>query len=229
MEKSSKTRLVIWVPLAVIVVLFGIAYAVEGLGFDPFFWSGTKVIDGTTQVNVSPEEINTWPTFTEAESGISFKYPPLFGDLASLQVPLDRQTTCSEVKSNLMNRQTIPYIFYSPPKDKLPSNSPPMDWMYGTLPGEGDRMALSVDCRGFVKENIASMKMYWWNPEEIELGGRKGYRILFHYDHNCLYEHYVLPTTSGYIVRLSFNACKDSREVVRPYKQAILSTVKFVK
>jgi hypothetical protein len=231
MKTRNIIRLIVWIPLVSLVLITALLFAVEGLGFDPFFWSSTNIMDSQTQITPSQAELATWPTFTEKETGISFQYPPVFKDEVGTLLSIEEQPTCKEILSDNYSYGRRAYVFYSPPPNypDLSPTSPTVGWMSATLPGEGDRMALSVDCRPFEKKNITSIALYWLNPEKVMLGGRVGYRQLYRYDPDCLYEHYILPTSSGKIVRLSFNACKDSREVLRPYKQAILSTVKFTK
>lgn len=225
MKKKTSFQKLIHTPLIAVLIIVGLYAAFHLVLFsdlNPFPAGPMWLIDGKTpQQTVSAEELATWPTFTDERAGISLKYPPQLKQGGTSSYTIGRHEANPRGGESAMRYSTF-FTGHEASVQDEPSRLF-YDWSSCSL---SDKLGITYETRQFKKENITALVNYWKNPMSVTVGGKEGYRVIFR-DFDRAVDHYILPTNDGQIVRISFQACRKSKELVRPYKQMILSTVTF--
>lgn len=171
------------------------------------------------QISVSEDEVAQWPVYTDEEAGITFRYPPHFH--------INEGAGCGQYCGRF-DGTTIDTIETTEGIYRAVS--------FGEKQGT-DRFIVRVFNEPFNRRHVTAVghlnlfdqwQVTWKDAKKITLDGKQGYHIHWR-DPECEFEHYAFPDKTGQkIVKFSFSACTDSQILVRPYKEAILSTVEFI-
>jgi hypothetical protein len=163
-------------------------------------------------VAVTEEERATWKSYSNPREGIFFRYPSFLTE----QNP----------------RYSVSYIGYAARIHFEDGTDPGSFYLYQSIPaGSSDKLILSFKEGPLTKSNLLQRDlfspMFQKDFAEVTIDGRKGYRYYYH-DEERVAEHFAFPSSAGSgIIQLSFLTYKDGNRILLPYRDAILSSVRF--